>query len=212
MPSFRRTFTGYPSPVSLAHEPDSAEPIWKTRAACRGVAACQVSCSSATKAARVGIIERAPVEPPVAAAERRWRSRGGCWRCTEDLRSTLGASAVINRFAFIGRVASAVIAPTETVIGPPSTTAAIWSTPRLTATHVARSERAQQRSFLHFAFGAPLEIDGEILLAVTDPAVHVERHRAERGGPERAAGCWVRICRRCFRNGGRLWRGSAWAV
>ena len=30
IPSFRRTFTGYPSPVSLAHEPDSAEPIWKT--------------------------------------------------------------------------------------------------------------------------------------------------------------------------------------
>ena len=46
-------------------EPDSAEPIWKPRAACRGVAAW-------SSAARVGwIIERAAVEAPVAAAERR---------------------------------------------------------------------------------------------------------------------------------------------
>ena len=52
-------------------EPDSAEPIWKTRAACRGVAAWPVSWSSATLAARAGSIERAPVLAPGAAAERR---------------------------------------------------------------------------------------------------------------------------------------------
>ena len=62
-------------------EPDSAEPIWKTRAACRGVVAWPVSWSSATLAARAGSIERAPVLAPGAAAERRWRRRGGCWRC-----------------------------------------------------------------------------------------------------------------------------------
>ena len=35
-------------------EPDSAEPIWKPRAACRGVAACPVSWSSARDAFRAG--------------------------------------------------------------------------------------------------------------------------------------------------------------
>ena len=49
-------------------EPDSAKPIWKTRVACRGVAACPVSWEFGD----IGggrIIERATVEPPVAAAE-----------------------------------------------------------------------------------------------------------------------------------------------
>ena len=59
---------------------DSAEPIWKPRAACRGVAACPVFVELGDVGGEGRIIERAPVEPPVAAAERSWRRRGGCWR------------------------------------------------------------------------------------------------------------------------------------
>ena len=43
-----RAGRGRPADRTLMVEPDSAEPIWKTRAACRGVAACPVSWSSAT--------------------------------------------------------------------------------------------------------------------------------------------------------------------
>ena len=61
-------------------EPESAEPIWKTRAACRGVAAYLGVVEFGDVGGEGRIIERAPVEPPVAAAQRRWRTRGGCWR------------------------------------------------------------------------------------------------------------------------------------
>ena len=62
-------------------EPDSAEPIWKTRAACRRSGGVPGLVEFGDVGGEGRIIERgAPVEPPVAAAERRWRRRGGGWR------------------------------------------------------------------------------------------------------------------------------------
>ena len=49
-------------------EPDSAEPIWKPRAACRGVCGVPGVVELGDDVGGEGrIIERAPVEPPVAA-------------------------------------------------------------------------------------------------------------------------------------------------
>ena len=61
-------------------EPDSAEPIWKPRVACRRSGGVPGLVEFGDVSGEGRIIERAPVEPPVAAAERRWRRRGGGWR------------------------------------------------------------------------------------------------------------------------------------
>ena len=67
---------GCPADRTLMVEPDSAEPqSGKPAQRVRGVAACPVSWSSATLGGEGRIIERALVEPPVAAVERRWRRR-----------------------------------------------------------------------------------------------------------------------------------------